>query len=69
MRSLVLPVVIPLATAAVLLLAPGRPLVQRTIALIGAIAQLISAVALFVRVEAAGIQVLRRPSASRWSPT
>lgn len=59
MTSPVLPVVIPLATAAILMLAPARPLVQRTIALSGAIAQLISAIALFMRVEVAGIQVLQ----------
>ena len=54
-----LPIVVPLATAAILMLAPGRPVVQRAIALAGAIGQLMSALALFVTVEARGIQVLQ----------
>ena len=35
MTALVLPIVVPLTTAAILLLAPRRPLLQRWIALAG----------------------------------
>lgn len=64
MRALVLPIVVPLSTAVILLLAPTRPLLQRWIALTGSIALLASAVWLFRRVEADGIQVLQ---VSGWS--
>ncbi len=59
MNLLVLPILVPLGTAAVLMLAPRRPLLQRWIALLGAAIQLGAAIALFRRVEASGIQVLQ----------
>ena len=59
MTLLVLPILVPLATAAVLILAPSRPLVQRVIAMVGAVGQLLAALALFVTVEQSGIQVLQ----------
>jgi multicomponent Na+:H+ antiporter subunit D len=55
----VLPILVPLGTAAILMLAPRRPLVQRWIALAGSILQLGSAVVVFRRVEAGGIQALQ----------
>jgi multicomponent Na+:H+ antiporter subunit D len=58
-RALVLPILVPLSTAAILLLAANRPLLQRWIALIGSILLLASTVVLFRRVEADGIQVLQ----------
>ena len=64
MRSLVLPILAPLTTAVILLLAPTRPLLQRWIALVGSVALLGSAVLLFLRVEREGIQVLQ---VSGWS--
>ena len=54
-----LPIVVPLTTAAVLLLAPKRPLLQRGIALAGSILLLGSALLVFRHVEAEGIQVLQ----------
>ncbi len=59
MTALVLPILVPFATAAILLLAPRRPLLQRWIALIGSLVLLGSAVMLFARVEREGIQVLQ----------
>lgn len=59
MRALVLPILVPLGTAAILLLAPKRPLLQRWIALIGSILLLGSTFVVFRRVEAEGIQVLQ----------
>ena len=59
MRALVLPILVPLTTAVILLLVPKRPLLQRWIALIGSILLLGSAVVVFRRVEAEGIQVLQ----------
>jgi multicomponent Na+:H+ antiporter subunit D len=59
MRALVLPMLVPFSTAAILLLAPKRPLLQRWIALGGSLLLLGSAVVLFRRVEAEGIQVLQ----------
>ena len=59
MNALVLPIIVPLATAAILMLAPGRPLLQRWIALIGALVQLISTIALFLIVDTHGVQVLQ----------
>ena len=59
MRTLVLPILVPLSTAAVLMLAPKRPLLQRWIALTGTILLLASAIFLFRRVDGAGIQVLQ----------
>jgi multicomponent Na+:H+ antiporter subunit D len=58
-KTLVLPILVPLSTAAILLLAPKRPLLQRCIALTGSVVLLITAVLLFRRVEADGIQVLQ----------
>ena len=59
MRALVLPILVPLSTAAILLLAPQRPLLQRWIALIGSLLLLASGAVLFQRVNAGGIQVLQ----------
>ena len=59
MNALVLPIVLPLLTATVLLLAPHRPLLQRCISLAGALALAVAAMTLFVRVEQQGIQVLQ----------
>jgi multicomponent Na+:H+ antiporter subunit D len=56
---LVLPILVPLTTAAILLLAPRRPLRQRWIALIGSVLLLGSTVVVFRQVEAEGIQVLQ----------
>jgi multicomponent Na+:H+ antiporter subunit D len=57
--GLVLPILVPLSTAAVLMLAPKRPLLQRWTALAGTVLLLASAILLFRRVEAGGIQVLQ----------
>ncbi len=59
-----LPILVPLSTAAILLLMPKRPLLQRCTALAGSIVLLVTAVLLFRRVEADGIQVLQ---ISGWS--
>lgn len=59
MRALVLPILVPFATATILLLAPARPLLQRWIALLGSAVLLITAIVLFRRVEDGGIQVLQ----------
>ncbi len=59
MTALVLPILVPLGTAAILMLAPKRPLPQRWIALIGSVVLLACAVMLFRRVDGAGIQVLQ----------
>jgi multicomponent Na+:H+ antiporter subunit D len=59
MRALVLPILVPLSTAAILLLVPTRPLLQRWIALTGSILLLGSTFVLFRRVEGDGIQVLQ----------
>ena len=56
---LVLPILVPLTTAVVLLLAPARPLLQRWVAFAGSLILLISAIVLFVSVERSGIQVLQ----------
>jgi multicomponent Na+:H+ antiporter subunit D len=56
---LVLPILVPLSTAAALMLAPKRPLLQRWVSLAGSILLLASAVAVFLRVNAAGVQVLQ----------
>jgi multicomponent Na+:H+ antiporter subunit D len=57
--TLVLPILVPFSTAALLMLAPRTPLAQRWIALAGAILQLASAIAIFVRVSGSGVQVLQ----------
>ena len=59
MRALVLPILVPLTTAAILLLAPKRPLLQRWVALTGSILLLGTTLMLFRRVEGEGIQVLQ----------
>src|SRR3954454_19547314 len=58
MRTLVLPILVPFGTAAVLMLAPKGPVPQRWISLIGSVAALASALLVFLRVNAAGVQVL-----------
>ncbi len=59
MSTLVLPILVPLTTAAVLMLAPKRPLPQRWISMVGAVVLLASTVLVFLRVNAEGIQVLQ----------
>jgi multicomponent Na+:H+ antiporter subunit D len=59
MKTLVLPILVPLCTAAVLLLAPKRPAPQRWISLIGALVLLASSVLVFDEVNRSGIQVLQ----------
>jgi multicomponent Na+:H+ antiporter subunit D len=59
MRVLVLPIIVPMGTAAIMLLAPRRPVLQRWIGLTGALALLASTVAVFGRVNSDGIQVLQ----------
>jgi multicomponent Na+:H+ antiporter subunit D len=56
---LVLPILAPLGTAAVLMLIPKRPVLQRWIALAGTLVLLASAIAVFVRVTTSGVQVLQ----------
>jgi multicomponent Na+:H+ antiporter subunit D len=56
---LVFPIAIPMFTAAVLLLAPRRPLLQRWISFVFSVVHAAVAVALFTRVEQHGIQVLQ----------
>ena len=51
MKLLVLPILVPLSTAAVLMLAPKRPAVQRWIGLGGACLLLASALILFLRIR------------------
>jgi multicomponent Na+:H+ antiporter subunit D len=59
MRGLVLPIIVPMGTAAILLLTRRWPAVQRWIGLAGATALLTSAAAVFGRVNSGGIQVLQ----------
>jgi multicomponent Na+:H+ antiporter subunit D len=59
MRLLVLPILVPLGTAAVLMLAPTRPVPQRWISLAGSVLLLASALLIFFRVNEAGVQVLQ----------
>ncbi len=54
---LVLPIVLPLATAIVLMLGPRSPVWQRMIAFGGSLVHLASGIALFVRVQRTGIVV------------
>jgi multicomponent Na+:H+ antiporter subunit D len=56
---LVLPILVPLSTAAVLILAPKRAEPQRWISLAGSLLLLASSVAVFHRVNTAGVQVLQ----------
>jgi len=55
----VLPILVPLSTAAVLLLAPKRAAPQRWISLVGAILLLVSGLAVFIGVNAAGVRALQ----------
>ena len=59
MRALVLPIVVPLGTTIVLLLAPQRPVLQRWIALAGSVLLLASALLIFHRVNTGGVQALQ----------
>src|SRR4051794_4136580 len=59
MRMLVLPILMPLSTAAVLMLAPKRPLPQRVVSLIGSFLLLASTLLVFLRVNETGVQVLQ----------
>ncbi len=59
MNVLVFPVAIPLFTAAVLMLAPNRHLLQRWISFAGSCVHAIAAVLVFVRVERRGMLVLQ----------
>ena len=56
---LALPILLPLATAIALQLLPHRPKLLRSVAFAGAVGILIAGIAIFVRVEAKGIQVLQ----------
>jgi multicomponent Na+:H+ antiporter subunit D len=58
MRTIVLPLLIPLCTAAILMLAPKRAAPQRWISLAGSVLLLVSAILVFLRVDAAGVQAL-----------
>lgn len=59
MNALVLPIIIPLLTAAILLLAPRRPILQRWISFLGSLAMAGSALFLFIRVQQDGILLLQ----------
>ena len=59
MRILALPILVPLGTAAVLMLAPKRPVLQRWISMAGAVGLLAAALMVFVRVNASGVQALQ----------
>ena len=59
MKALVLPILVPMATAAIMLLTTRRPALQRWIGLAGALGLLASAIAVFRQVDAGGIQVLQ----------
>src|SRR3954453_12423553 len=59
MKALVLPILVPLTTAAILLLAPKRAIFQGWVALGGSILLLGSAAIVFRRVAVSGIQVLQ----------
>jgi multicomponent Na+:H+ antiporter subunit D len=58
-NALVFPIAVPMFTAAVLLLAPRRPLLQRWISFAGSVVHALVALVLFLRVEQHGIQVLQ----------
>lgn len=64
MSVLVLPILVPLATAAILMLSPRKPLLQRWVSLTGCVALLAVTLLLFREVTAHGIQVLQ---ISNWS--
>jgi multicomponent Na+:H+ antiporter subunit D len=59
MKTLVLPILVPLSTAAILMLAPQRAVLQRWIALVGSVVLLASTLVIFARVNASGVQVLQ----------
>jgi multicomponent Na+:H+ antiporter subunit D len=59
MKMLVLPILVPLATAAVLMLAPTRPVLQRWISFVGSLALLGSGLLVFTRINAGGVQALQ----------
>ena len=59
MRALVLPIIVPMGTAAILLLTRRWPALRRWIGLAGATALLASTAVVFVRVNSEGIQVLQ----------
>ena len=59
MTALVLPIIVPMGTAAIMLLTRKWPALQRWIGLAGAIALLASTAAVFGRVNSGGIQVLQ----------
>jgi multicomponent Na+:H+ antiporter subunit D len=59
MNALILPIVTPLLTAAILLLAPRQPKLQRWISFIGSLGMAASAVFVFTRVQQQGIIVLQ----------
>jgi multicomponent Na+:H+ antiporter subunit D len=59
MNLLVLPIIIPLLTAAILLLAPRRPKLQRWISFVGSLGMAAAAVFLFIHVKDEGIMVLQ----------
>ena len=59
MRILALPILVPLGTAAVLMLAPMRPLLQRWISMAGSICLLAATVMVFQQVNESGVQALQ----------
>ena len=59
MRTLVLPILVPFSTAALLMLAPKRPGPQRWISLAGSVLLLVSTVLVLARVSGSGVQVLQ----------
>jgi multicomponent Na+:H+ antiporter subunit D len=59
MKTLVLPILVPMGTAAVMLLAPRRPGLQRLLGFVGAVITLASAIAVFAHVNTEGMQVLQ----------
>lgn len=59
MKALVLPILVPMAAAAIMLLTSRRPALQRWIGLAGALGLLASAIVVFRQVDAGGIQVLQ----------
>jgi multicomponent Na+:H+ antiporter subunit D len=59
MNALVLPIITPLLTAAILLVAPRKPKLQRWISFVGALCMAAAALFLFVHVQHEGIIVLQ----------
>lgn len=59
MNVLVLPVLVPLVSAALMMMVPARARVHRLIGLAGSSALLAAGILLFARVESAGVQVLQ----------